>query len=240
MNIDELKFEIWTHYTDPKVPIVTVDKDPQPQSTLNGIMHTGFYLCMLSDADGLDILRDGNRFGTAIHLCQVAPGVYNRYPGVNNFNSHDDACGVAAGSAKTVFLFHEDILKHGINNLFYYNNTPPFRLINGINPLKWNWWAWRLVEAPMHVMWYFRLNNLLAIFDIPLLFKITFDTLFSRVGYGRILNYMMVSAMRKKSKIWDLYYSWFIGQSKLVEATADYFKVSHPLVELAAKVVDKQ
>lgn len=236
----QAKREIIYHFMD-LTGMVTIDRDPSPESTKNGLMHTGLTMCFykaLGILDGHDV----ESFRDTVESCQETPGNYDRYgayadkPRNDDANAHDDYTGVFAGSVVTRERFHKDILEHGTKYLFVYNNQRPGVLIDDINPLKWEWWAFRL-RFLNHIVWYYLGNGRLRFLSPLLMAFIAIGTLSNKVGSGKLLSYMFVESLAQDKWEWRKFRKWFLPRSKLVESTAEYFHEGHPLIELAKAVV---
>ncbi len=235
----QAKRELMLHFMD-LAGMVTVDRDPTPASTLNGLMHTGLTMCFYKSLDILDN-QDVESFIDTVEGCQETPGNYARYPAYANVarndsaNAQDDYTGVFAGSMATGQCFHKDILDHGTKHLFVYNNQRPGVLIDDINPLKWEWWAFRLRFID-HIVWYALGNGKLRLLSPLLMAWLAIKTIRSKFGSERLLDYMFVEALQDKWE-WKKFRKWFLPRAKLLESCIDYFHVNHPLVNLAAEVV---
>lgn len=224
------------------VGMVTVDKNPSPESTKNGLMHTGLSICFYKALGILD-KHDLESFYDTVSSCEESPGNFDRYPSYNgklrnnDANAHDDYVGVFAGSKILKLRFHRDILAHGTQHLFVYNNQKPGVLIDGINPLDWEWWAFR-IRLLDHILWYFIGNDRLVFLSPLLMAWLAFKTIGSKSNYGRLLDYMFVESLADSDvKGWKKFRKWFLPRSKLVEATTSYFREGHPLIDLAKEVI---
>jgi hypothetical protein len=51
---------------------------------------------------------------SAVKACEVSAGVFNRNPGREDFEAHDDYVGIAAASAFMGDEFTRDILEHAL------------------------------------------------------------------------------------------------------------------------------
>lgn len=239
MTSQQAKREVIYHFMD-LTGMVTVDRDPSPASTLNGLMHTGLTMCFFKALGILD-KHDIECFKDTVEGCQETPGNYDRYAAYANVprndlaNAHDDYTGVFAGSKVTGLSFHKDILNHGIRYLFIYNNQRPGVLIDDVNPLKWEWWAFR-ARFVDHIVWYYLGNGKLRILSPLLMAWLAIKTIGSKPGSGRLLDYMFVESLQDKWE-WKKFRKWFLPRSKLVESCADYFHDGHPTIDLAKEVV---
>lgn len=234
------KIEVIKNYTD-LVGIVTVDRNPTYASTLNGLMHTSFAICLYAD---LNILRpsDVTEFNDLVLACQDMPGLYDRYPAVGdkprleNLNGHDDYRGIAAASVMTGLNFHKHILNYGIAYGFFYDNENESSFFNkSFNPLKWNWRGLR-IRMWKDVLFYFLINKKLKLFSPILMLAMFISSLSSKPTYHKILNYMLVTSMSRVSWIWKKFRPYYMRKSYLTQATKEYFKEGHPLIILASEV----
>lgn len=244
---NSLNRDLIFHYMD-LAGMVTVKRNPDPASTLNGLMHTGLYMCFLKNLDLLDF-KAIEAFYDTVKSCEEVPGVYDRYPSYssvlrNNLaNAHDDAAGVFAGSKVCNLVFHKDILAYGKTRLFTYNNQIPGLFFSNANPLKWEWWSFRLRFLD-HITWYFIANNKLTALTPLLMTYIACKTLASTTANsGRLLTYMQVESLSHDNWLWKKFKKWFLPKSKLKEAASNYFKsdngYDHPIVTMA-ELVEKQ
>lgn len=221
--------------------MVTVDRKPGPETTKNGLMHLGLFMCFYKALGILDY-SDASCFYDTVKSCEEVPGDYDRYPAYgdkprnNDANAHDDYTGVFSGSVVTGQRFHKDILEHGIKYLFIYNNQKPGLLIDDINPLKWEWWAFRLRFLD-HIAWYYLGNGRLRILSPLLMAWLAVKTLSSKPGSGKLLDYMFVESLAQSKWEWKKFRKWFLPRSMLVESATDYFHDGHPAIDLAKEVV---
>lgn len=239
----QAKREIILKYMD-LAGMVTVDRNPTPESTKNGLMHVGLYVCFLYRLNLLDT-SDVVAFEDTVKSCEDVRGVYDRYPAwggrtrTNDANAHDDYTGVFSASVLTNSDFHGDILSYGKKHCFVYNNIVPARFVRGLNILNWDWWAFRLRFFD-HISWYYLGNNQMLILNIPLMLWITTKVLLKKKGSGVLLDYMIVQSLAKSSLLWSKYLNWFLKRSKLLDSVSDYFKpqngYQHPLTVLAKEV----
>lgn len=224
------------HYMDLE-GMVTVDCDPTPWSTGNGLMHLGLFICLLHANNELE-KYDKDKANVTFTQCEKVPGVFNRNRNRPDANAHDDYAGIVSASVVCDLNKHKDILQYGLKHLFTYNNIEPGKFINGWNPLKWEWWTFRL-RFPFHILWYFIVNKRLT-FLTPLLIVYLYLNLTSPIGYSHLLNYQIIESLAfvnesfKKSM-----YAYFMKRLPLVESCADYFKPEHPIVNLAQEVINK-
>lgn len=240
MSTSQAKRELIFHYMD-LAGIVTVDRDPGPETTKNGLMHTGLIMCFYKALSILDSY-DTDSFVDTVESCEEAPGNYDRYPAYgdklrnDDANAHDDYTGVFAGSKVTKQRFHSDILKHGSKYLFIYNNQKPGVLIDDVNPLKWEWWTFRLRFVD-HIAWYYLGNNKLRILSPLLMGYLAAKTFFARPGSTRLLDYMFVESLSQDMWEWKKFRKWFLPRAQLVESTEKYFHAGHPAIDLAKAVI---
>lgn len=236
-NASDLKRELIFDYVD-RQDVVTVDKNPGPESTKNGLMHMGLVMALFND---LAIMQAGDIswFQTLVLNCQVAKGLYARYPAYSNKpkcpdnNSYDDTVGVVAGSVILDSRFHHDVLNLGLSSFFVYNNSNPNKFFNGINPLNWNWWALRL-RFPQQILWYFLSCKHLTILSPLLMLSFCANLLLTRSpSYTVLLQYTMISSLASRSNMWKSFRNFWVPRSLLVESATDYFKVTHPIVNLS-------
>ena len=115
------KSEILSHYLD-RDNLVSLDRDPTPWSSGNGLLYTGLFYTILGLRNELTI-EDRVRWVSAVKACEVSPGVYNRNPLREDFEAHDDYCGIASASAFMGDEFARDILEHGLKTDWHYDNT---------------------------------------------------------------------------------------------------------------------
>lgn len=114
------KQEIYAHYVD-KDGLVTIDRDPTPNSTLNGLTYLGLFITRLAVAGELEI-KDVEHFEKVVRSCYQAVGLLNRAPGVRNLNGWDDYNSVCAASYFTGSPFARDILQWGAAHEDRWNN----------------------------------------------------------------------------------------------------------------------
>lgn len=232
------KAEVLQHYLDEDGQI-TVDRDPSKWSTGNGLMHLGFFMCLLWGSDQLE-LADEIRFYNAVKACEDEPGVYDRNPGRNDRNAHDDANGIVAASvcAKAIWgmpWFHKEVLIHGLKNFFIYENVDG--KFNGLRDL----WACRL-RFPFIILWYFLVNQWLrGLLPIMLIF-LTFS-LRSKRADSLIMDYCKVESLAARYKWLKFYRNWWLRRANLTERTAEYFnkegQPEHGLVALSRELKEK-
>lgn len=127
----DLRREIFEHYVD-RDGLVTIDRDPTPQSTGNGLLFTSIYL-VLQKLRGEITDEDGNKFIKPILNCQIEPGLYNRNPGRPDREAWDDYVGIAAVGAMLYRFFSTEIVQYGSRNAWCFNNE---------NPGHFKPWAW--------------------------------------------------------------------------------------------------
>lgn len=110
--------------------MVSLYKNPGDHSTDNGLLFSGTYIVLCSDAE-----REAERewFTSLVKSCEIVPGLYGRYPGDNSFNSHDDLTGVAAASSLLGLPYAKDILSYGLEMDYAWNTEEVG---------KWTWRSW--------------------------------------------------------------------------------------------------
>ena len=217
MTKEELKKEITNNYTDYNDYQVTIDKNPGPWSTGNGMMHTGLVMCMY-EALGLLNSVDKMKFKTAVSLVQKSPGLYHRNPGRLDQNAHDDLIGIAAGSMVTDSKFHKDIANHGLKNFFIWNNDGELK-------------AQDFLGRHVFYMAYF-LSAYLPLFWLTF-FKLI---LVKPKSYKILLNYMIVESIAKIYPSAKTFRNNFVKSTKIAEECARYFGENHPVAKLAEYV----
>lgn len=222
------KNELVQHYIDADLQI-TVDRDPLKWSTGNGLLHSGLFVCLLKDSLQLTQV-DASRFEGCVSMCEVVPGVYDRNLGRKDANAHDDSIGIAAGSVICDSRFHKDVLKHGLNSFFTYDNVD-----NNFN-FGLDWWSFRL-RFPHIVLWYFLINGKLRLLSPLLLLYILIDSMQSKRADSFLLNYCMITALSEESGMWSRFKKWWINKFDLPKKLAEYFGEAHPIVALSKESV---
>lgn len=222
------KQEVLQHYTDQDFQI-TVDRDPGKWTTGNGLMHLGFFICLLHGSGQLE-LSDIEFFQKAVNMCQEGNdlGVYDRNQGRQDKNAHDDATGVVSGSAVSGCQFHKDVLSHGIKNFFVYENVDG--KFNGIKDL----WAFR-ARFPFLILWYFLLNKKLRIL-LPIMIAYLCFTKKSDRADSTIMNYCKVESLVSVYPKLKIFRNWWLKHSDLKTKTEEYFKSEHPLIGLVSEL----
>lgn len=120
------KQEVLDHYMD-KDLLVTIDRDPTPWSTGNGLLYTGLFYTLLTLRNELT-KEDCERFEKAVRGCEVDGyhGLYHRNPGrTTDLEAHDDYIGIAAGSFFTNTPMAREIWTYGDCNSWCFNNLDP-------------------------------------------------------------------------------------------------------------------
>lgn len=224
------KEELIKHYIDQDLQ-VTVDRDPTRWSTGNGLLHNGVFLCLLYGAEQLEE-SDIARFNASVALCEDGEGVYDRNRGRNDQNAHDDATGVAAGSAIGELKYHKDILNHGLKHFFTYENVD--HSFDGLKDL----WAFRL-RFPFIVLWYFLINKKLRLLTpIFLLFLLT--VIFDSRADSKIMKYCMLESLAKTCKCLRMFRNIWLSLVNLPRAMREYFnkegQPEHPIVGLSTEL----
>lgn len=97
-SIEDFKEEVAAHYSGPSFE-VTVDRDPTPNSTGNGISYRSLYTILVCLNHAQD-LRDFSNFTACMSMREVdGPGLYHRNPGDKTQNAIDDHFYAAAASS---------------------------------------------------------------------------------------------------------------------------------------------
>lgn len=225
------KQDVLDHYLDVD-GLVTIDRDPSKWSTGNGLMHLGFFTCLLAGGDNLTA-ADVVRFNSAVRGCQVAPGLYDRNPGRPDADSHDDANGVVSGSVVCGLPFHRDVLIYGLKHFFFYDNVD--QTFNGWKDL----WAFRL-RFPFVVLWYFLVNKWLRLLLPVMLAFLALSLVFTHASDSRIEDYCKVESLALIYPCLAGFRNWWVRHAKLEAATAAYFNEpnlpEHPLVQLVREL----
>lgn len=129
MNSKEFKEEILTHYLDRDLQ-VTIDRDPTPWSTGNGLLHTGLFYVLLH-LNNLITEEDRLRFTKCVDGCWAGPddaatvGVLERNPNRPDKQAHDDYQGVMAASFLLKTYHAAVITQYGENHNWSFNNEHP-------------------------------------------------------------------------------------------------------------------
>jgi hypothetical protein len=212
-----------------------------PETTKNGLMHSGLFMCFLHDLNQLEY-TDVLRFNSFVKACEEEPGLYDRYPAYDNKdrnndkNAHDDACGVVAGGICADIPFHEEVLEYGLRHGFVYNNVEPGRFVTGKDPRNWEWWAFR-GRFIKHIRWYFLVNRKLLILLPPLLLWLKAISFSKTVKYNVLLDYMIVKTLSVVFPSLTKFKNRWVKRAPLVESTINYFGANHPLSKLASEIV---
>lgn len=230
LNMDSFKREIINHYMD-MAGFVTVDRDPDYKTTMNGLFETGFAIAVYDDL-GIKDEHDHDSFYDTVKACQDTPGVYNRYPAVDGHpvvkdpNSRDDAAGVVTGSVLCNLEFHHDIAKHWI----WADNT---------DGAQAGFWALR-ARFVSDVIWYWMINKEFRILSPLLMLILAVKLIVPSTDYNVIIDYMKVHTMSKDSRLWNLFKrKVFMKRALLIRSVGSYFGIEHPLVNLTVRVVNK-
>lgn len=225
------KDEVVQHYVD-QDSLVTIDRDPGRWTTGNGLMHLGFFTCLLAGSDELTA-ADVVRFNSAVRGCQVAPGLYDRNPGRPDADSHDDANGVVSGSVVCGLPFHRDVLLYGLKHFFFYDNTD--QTFDGWKDL----WALRL-RFPFVVLWYFLVNSWMRPLLPLMLTFLSLSLVFSSAADSRVEDYCKVESLALVYPRLKGFRNWWLRHSKLEMSAATYFNQpnlpEHPLVQLVREL----
>lgn len=242
MQLNQVKREIIQHYMD-LAGMVTIDRDPTPESTKNGLMHLGLIITFFKVLGLLDD-RDIECFKDTVLSCEEVPGCYDRYPAYgnkprnNDANAHDDYAGVFGASVLLNLPFAKEILDHGRKNWFIYNNQLPGELVTSKNPFKWAWWAFR-ARFVSHIVWYYLGNGKMRVMGILLLLTLFVRTVRSSPGSDRLLDYLMVESLASRYVEWRKFRSWFIVKCHLIQSVEDYMHPDHPSVDLAREIIKR-
>lgn len=229
-----LKQQLINEYLDEDLQF-TIDRFPTKWSSGNGLMHTGFVITLFKKLSLLGEL-DVERFKKAVELCENGPGVYDRNKGRDDANAHDDTIGVCAGSVAGRLKKHRDVLLCGLKTCFIYDNEGETDFIDDLNPLKWEWWSFRL-RMPFEILWYVNINfiltNLLPFSHIRLLMR-------NKTGYFALLDLMRWEALPKFKWFDKLYYKRE-RLERLEASSQEYFKsTNHPVVGLVKCLYKKR
>lgn len=230
----DLRNEVLDHYID-QDGLLTVDRDPGPQTTGNGLMHIGFFVALCEHFGMLDD-RVLATFKKALASCENEPGLFDRYPGSDTANAHDDYVGVVAGSAilnESEYPAYKRVLERGIKEWYIYNNTDDKQFVKGLDIRNWQWWSFRL-RFPLQILWYNilcgRFTFLTPLLALSLLMR-------RKINYGAILDYMIFRSLN--SCLLSKFYWTNKRASDLQAATLDYFKETHALPRLVSLLREK-
>lgn len=114
--------EVEQNYTDAEGMITSV-RDPKEKWTSgNHLLITGTYYVLLSYLDRTTE-ADVENFKKLVKSCEVRPGVYNRNQNRPDAQAHDDYIGIVAASYFLQSDFHREVLDHGENNNWTFDNT---------------------------------------------------------------------------------------------------------------------
>lgn len=100
--------------------VVSCNRNPTDHSTDNGLLFSATYICLIDQPE-----LEKEWFDKLLKACQVAPGLFNRYPGDDGKDSWDDLIGVAAASHLLGLPYDLDILSWGESHKWSWNNQNP-------------------------------------------------------------------------------------------------------------------
>lgn len=210
---------------------VTIDKDPTPGSTGNGLMHTGFFITLLANQNNL-LEEDKSRFVDAVEMCvQIdkdgvpIPGLYvHSIWKKPDAQSEDDYIGIAAGSYFSAPKIANAIVDYGERYNWCFDVQNP------------------RTENPVY--WHDRFFGLVAFYKLCAKRNVTFvekmvlsASILKSAIWGSdssiIKSFMQVSVYRLESRVigkltgfvWDLLMKRF---DPLGKAWENYFKEGHP------------
>jgi len=216
MTSGELIEEVYDHYID-QDKLVTIDRDPTPRSTGNGLMHLGLFLTMIkaiqnpSTADKL-LVYD------AVKACQVEPGVYNRYPGGVDQIAHDDITGVVAASVAVELEFHKDVANHCLSSGGIYNN-------DGVMEAKDF-----LARQVIHAMYWLGMGINVA---KPILLIVLLRVMLGTSSYAVQHHFMFLEGIMLKFPRLRFLRKGIIKRMGLSAECTRYYGPQHPLTSLA-------
>jgi hypothetical protein len=218
-TIEELKEIIRNEYTDPD-GLVCQDRFPGKWASGNGLMQTGYYICLLYALNALD-KSDIDRFKNTVIGCQDEPGLYDRNPGRPDLNAHDDYIGIAGGSVVSGLNFHKEIFNYGRKHFWFFDNTQSNSISDRIK-------SFRARNIPFFT--YIHLVNN----KMKFLKCIVKNYINNSESYHIILGFIMLISL---ASIYDDIEEYAINiiddyKIKLIGETKRYFGETHPLVEL--------
>ena len=87
-------------------------KNPAPEKT-SGNHHVinAVFLNMVCHIEGRPTLQDRETLDKFIEACRIAPGIFNRYPGTPDRQTHDDILAIAIISKLLALPYADEILK---------------------------------------------------------------------------------------------------------------------------------
>lgn len=222
---EEIKSDLYDHYIDVD-GLVTVDKDPTPQSTGNGAMHLGLAHTMIQ-ALKASTYTDKMAFHDAVKKLEVSPGVYNRNPGRSDQNGHDDITGIVAGSVSYNLEFHKDVAEHLLTHIGIFNNDGKLELRDFL--------ARQIFHA---VYWLLMGYSYKALFARPILLPILLlKVLLPSSSYTIQHNYMMLETLAIKFTWLKWIRNLRVGNMGLADECARYYKSEeHPMAQLARHI----
>lgn len=232
-----MKKEILEHYMDTSFQ-VTIDRDPTPGSTGNGLMHTGFFTVILANQNSL-LEEDKDRFAAAVDMCTQTdkdnipiPGLYVRSIWKKaDDQSHDDYIGISAGAYFAAPKIADAIIDYGERYNWCFDVQNP----RVENPLYWHDRFFGLVA-------FYKLcgkRNTTLVEKIVLSASILISVVLGSDS-SRVKAFMQVSVYRAESRViggltgfvWDLLMKRF---DPLGKAWENYFKKGHPFSLIANK-----
>jgi hypothetical protein len=105
-------------YREPTFRCISNQKNPPDHSTDNALLFSATYLMMLNGPTDEWVWFSG-----FVRQCEVAPGLYNRYPGATGLNAWDDLIGIAAASFHFKLPFASEIYQHAMKTNWSWNNS---------------------------------------------------------------------------------------------------------------------
>lgn len=126
MKIEDFKQEIYAHYFD-KDYQVTIDRDPGKWSTLNGLLHAGFFYVLCAKHGAISDF-DREMFSKMVDMVWVEgyPGLMHRHQNHGDIKqAHDDYIGVMAASYYLKTNHAIKIYEYGQKNCFKFDNQNP-------------------------------------------------------------------------------------------------------------------
>lgn len=243
MEISDFKAEILYHYTDEDLQ-VTVDRDPTPRSTLNGLLYGSIYYVILSLLNAIEE-EDKERFSKMVSMaeCQTylgmgqskgLPGIYHRRKGVPNRQAFDDYVGIATASYFLGAPFARHIVIRGDEFRWTFDNTDPYRKA----PLPFDWA--RHDRFPGQVAFYCAAAN----DPVPFCRKLGFsgalrNSIPSRRGNSThvMLDWLKIQVARKIDLCPVAVDMWITGFKETYgdtrELFAEHFGKGHPFAQIA-------
>lgn len=123
--ISEKQF-VYDHYVD-QDGLLTVDKDPTPSSTGNGLMHLGVFLALIQELDNVE-LKDKLHVELLISNISKEAGLLNRKFKSDELVAHDDYIGALSALLIVKSALLSVVVNYVLKHLFYINNTDKFTL----------------------------------------------------------------------------------------------------------------